>query len=183
MQSGGFEQNEERCIVRPRSDYINDEKCIIKSRYGTLNSTTCSVCGGKARRLDAKFCRVCGHNLREDYAPVDGLRASYNFRHQVDKQQVLPLKPNEMENLFAKNRNGAASTATAFVVYSLVPYLGILFCPGALMFGGIGLAISLQRPQLGGRRSATYSLLLGSIVFVIQILLWWLLSIVPELNK
>ena len=32
-----------------------------------------------------------------------------------------------------------ASTARAFATYSLVPYLGILFCPGALLVGGFGI--------------------------------------------
>jgi hypothetical protein len=156
---------------------------FVMPRYRTINLTVCAVCSEKARRLNAKFCAVCGHNLREDYAPLDALKASYNLRSRTAKRDISPPKSNEMRKLFAEDHNGAASTAMAFTVYSLVPYLGILFCPGALVFGSIGLAVSFQKPQLGGRQSATYSLLLGSIILAIQILLWWLLYIVPELNK
>jgi hypothetical protein len=179
----GFEQDEERCIVRPRYDYVFDERCVVMPRYHTINSTVCSICSAHARRPQAKFCAVCGHNLRQEYEPLDTLRASYSLRSQSAKRAVSQSISNEMRKLFTEDRNGAATTAMAFMIYSLVPYLGILFCPGTLVFGGIGLAISFQKPQLGGRQSSTYSLLLGLIILVVQMLLWWLLYIVPELNK
>jgi hypothetical protein len=178
----GFEQDNEGCVVRPRHSVV-DERCIVMPRYRTINLTLCAVCSERARRPSAKFCAVCGHDLREDYAPLDALRASYNLRKQTVKPDVSPPKSNMKDELFLENHNSAASIAMAFIVYSLVPYLGILFCPGALVFGGIGLAVSFQKPQLGGRQSSTYSLLLGLIILAIQVLLWWLLYIVPELNK
>ena len=73
--------------------------------------------------------------------------------------------------------------ASAFVVYSLVPYLGILFCPGALLMGGIGVFISHRKPYLGGGRTSVYSIALSLIILAVQILLWWLLYLIPELGK
>jgi hypothetical protein len=159
----------------------HDEKEIFDGDIAA--SPNCSVCGGAARRDEAKFCAVCGHDLREGYAPLDVLRASYNLRET--KQKTIVSRPNNVQvnRLFEENVNGASTTAMACVVYSLVPYLGILFCPGALLLGGIGLAVSYQKPQLGGRQTATYSILLGTVVFGIQILLWWLLYIIPELGR
>lgn len=152
---------------------------------GIVEPLICPACGATAGRKTAKFCSVCGQDLREDYAPLDALRASYNLREKPKKPNLpTPIpKSNEIKKLFVENKNNASSTAMAFVVYSLVPYLGILFCPGALLMGSVGLLVSFQKPQLGGRQTATYSLLLGSIVLAIQVLLWWLLYIIPELGK
>ena len=153
-------------------------------RYRSINPMVCPICSERARRLNAKFCAICGHNLSEDYAPLDSLKASYNLRKQMLRQEISsPSKINAASKLFAADGNSSAATAMAFMTYSLVPYLGILFCPGAIVFGGIGLAISFQKPWLGGRRNAAYSLLLGSFILAIQILLWRLLYIIPELNK
>lgn len=141
----------------------------------------CSACGANANRLSAKFCAVCGKILNQDYAPLDALWSSYNLQQRAKSQKIE--KQPEVKELFEKPRNGAAATAMAFVVYSLVPYLGILFCPGAILMGGIGLAVSYQKPQLGGRQTATYSICLGAIISAIQVLLWWLLYLIPELKR
>ncbi len=139
----------------------------------------CSACGAETRRDAAKFCRVCGKLLLEDYQPLDTLRASYrlqgkNFQFEEKK---------EVTDLFEENKNSASATASAFVVYSLVPYLGILFCPGAFVMGGIGVFVSYRKPYLGGGRTSVYSIVLSVIIFAIQILLWWLLYIIPELGR
>ena len=142
----------------------------------------CSACGANANRDAAKFCGVCGKIMNQDYAPLDALWASYNLQSRSESQKIE--KPQqEIKELFQKPGNGAAATAMAFVVYSLVPYLGILFCPGAILMGGIGLAVSYKKPQLGGRQTATYSICLGAIITAIQVLLWWLLYLIPELKR
>jgi hypothetical protein len=78
--------------------------------------------------------------------------------------------------------SGAASTAFAFVTYALVPYLGILFCPGALLFGGVGLLRAWRTPQEGRAavRASALSIALGLLVLCAQLLLWWILYKVPE---
>src|ERR671917_362144 len=60
-----------------------------------------------------------------------------------------------------RNSNAAAGVALAFVTYSLVPYLGILFCPGALVMGGVRLLRAQRAPHVGGRRAAATSVVLG----------------------
>ncbi len=177
-------QINENCVVQPRSRILK-ERCVVMPRNQNSDEPlTCAVCSQPANRVKAKFCAVCGHELREDYAPLDMLRASYNLRRNPSlKQNVSSSKQMETSNLFNSNHNSASSTATAFVVYSLVPYLGILFCPGALVLGCVGLMVSYHKPQLGGRQTAIYNLLLGSFVLAVQVLLWWLLYIVPELKR
>ncbi len=81
------------------------------------------------------------------------------------------------------NHNGASTTALAFVTYALVPYLGILFCPGALVFGSIGLVRAIRAPHVGGRRTSVTSIVLGVVILGAQLVLWWILYKVPEWSR
>lgn len=74
----------------------------------------------------------------------------------------------------------ASATARAFATYSLVPYLGILFCPGAVLFGSIGLIRSYRSPQSNERTSFYLSILAGLLLLITQLLLWWAMYKVPE---
>ncbi|HYG81367.1 MAG TPA: hypothetical protein VD861_13310, partial [Pyrinomonadaceae bacterium] len=112
----------------------------------------CPGCGARARRADARFCSACGRRLDETYLPADALRASYSPQRPrpasrgVGRGRNKPIK-NSMASIHpAQNTNGASTTALAFVTYSLVPYLGILFCPGAVLMGGVGLYHSYRAP-------------------------------------
>ncbi len=134
-------------------------------------SVSCPACGTSITRDFAKFCRVCGKLLLEEYQPLDALRASY----RLQGKSFQAAEKEESGELFAENRNSASLTATAFVVYSLVPYLGILFCPGAFLMGGIGAFAAYRNPSLGGGRSSVYSIVLSATIFAVQILLWWLI--------
>ena len=149
--------------------------------YPLSTETVCSACGTEAIRLNAKFCPVCGKLLREDYQPLDNLRASYRLQGQFFL--VENAKREEITNLFPKNENSISETAWACLVYSFVPYLGILFVPLAFSVGLVGIAVSLQKPNLGGRKLALVSVSLSFVVLIIQIFLWWLLYFIPELGK
>jgi hypothetical protein len=154
---------------------------IMSTAKITTETLICLACGTHATRDVAKFCRVCGKLLLEDYEPLDTLRSSYRLQGKAFQFKEKPKK--EIANLFEENKNSASEMASAFVVYSLVPYLGILFCPGALLMGGIGVFVSYRKPYLGGGKTSVYSVALSFIIFVIQILLWWLLYLIPELGK
>ena len=78
--------------------------------------------------------------------------------------------------------SGLAATARAFATYSLVPYLGIVFCPGAVLLGTLGVVRSYraqQMPEESFRRVCYASTIIGVVVLAIQLLLWWLLYQVP----
>lgn len=62
----------------------------------------------------------------------------------------------------------------------MVPYLGILFCPGAVVMGAVGLAKYYRDRKFGGRDTSYLSILLGSLMLLTQIALWWILYKVPE---
>jgi hypothetical protein len=82
--------------------------------------------------------------------------------------------------MLADQPNGLAATARAFATYSLVPYLGILFCPGAVVVGTVGIFRSYSSPQMAAARTACYlSAAIGVVVSIAQLLLWWILYQVP----
>jgi len=82
--------------------------------------------------------------------------------------------------------SNVAATARAFATYSLVPYLGILFCPGAVLVGSFGIVRS-YRSRLSvdeSSRTVCYlSVLVGIVILVVQLLLWWILYKVPMWAK
>jgi hypothetical protein len=141
----------------------------------------CAACGTEARRGNAKFCLVCGKLLREDYQPLDTLRASYRLQGQ--SFLIENARREEVINLFKQNENSVSQMAWACFVYSLVPYLGILFIPFTFLVGGFGYFVSLRQPNLGGRKLALVSFGLSFAVLAVQVFLWWLLYIIPELAR
>ena len=76
--------------------------------------------------------------------------------------------------------NDITATARAFATYSLVPYLGILFCPGAVVVGTVGVVRSYSSPERRVARTTCYvSTAVGVVVLIAQLLLWWILYQVP----
>ena len=141
----------------------------------------CVACGAETEREFAKFCRVCGKFLPEDYQPLDMLRASNRLHGKAivfEKKRI-----EKAENLFEINENGISQTAWACFVYSLVPYIGIIFIPLTIAVGIFGVSISYQKPWLGGRKLSLASLSLSFVVLAVQIFLWWLLYIIPTLGR
>lgn len=72
-----------------------------------------------------------------------------------------------------------AATARAFATYSLVPYLGILFCPGAVVIGSLGIVESYRARDSEYRLACYISMIVGLLVLAGQSLLWWILYKVP----
>jgi hypothetical protein len=80
-------------------------------------------------------------------------------------------------------QDNAVTTARAFATYALVPYLGILFCPGALVMGSVGV-VNSYRSRGTARRSASYStMVVATIELAAQLTLWWILYKVPEWSQ
>jgi len=93
-------------------------------------------------------------------------------KYQVPSTKNKTQSTNAMNNLTA--------TARAFAIYSLVPYLGILFCPGAVVVGTVGVVRSYRSaPPSEGRVACYASTAIGAVVLVVQLLLWWILYRVP----
>jgi len=79
--------------------------------------------------------------------------------------------------------SGLAGTARAFATYSLVPYLGIVFCPGAVLLGTVGVVRSYRTQPITGEstRGIYYAtVIVGVIVLAVQLLLWRILYQAPQ---
>ncbi len=161
---------------------------------GTMQ-LSCPACGTGARRISARFCSTCGRALdRLGYRPADSLRASYH-QHRARiavspaaapkwvRARRKPLRAGTASQkvIFPHNVNAATATALAFLLYSLVPYFGILFCPGAIVMGGIGLFQMRGAPTEACRPASAFVILTGLLLFCVQALLWLLLYRVPQL--
>ena len=155
---------------------------------------SCPACGTGARRISARFCSTCGRAFDKlGYRPSDSLRASYHqHRARIAVKNAAPKrvrtgrKPARATTashklVFPHSINAATATAFAFVLYSLVPYFGILFCPGAIVMGGIGLFQTRRSPAEAGRHASAFAILTGLLLFCAQGLLWLLLYRVPQL--
>lgn len=155
----------------------------------------CPACGTRVRRVEARFCATCGRTLDESgYLPADSIRASYHLPRRPQRRHAraansfsmsdITLRPQSKSAgrtlLPAQNQNTASAIALAFATYALVPYLGILFCPGAIVAGSIGLFSSYRAPRQAGFRVSLFSVFAGLIVFGAQIFLWWILYKIPE---
>ncbi len=144
-----------------------------------INNRTCQACGARAQRRFAKYCLDCGKKLWEDYQPLDNLRSSYRLQNQKFRDQTLT----ETVLLLKKSKNAALELAWAFLVYSMVPYLGILFTPGAIFMSSVGAIKAYRGSQMEDLKSALFNITLSLVIFGVQFLLWWLFYIIPELGK
>lgn len=153
-----------------------------KPRYPQtkIRKRICAACGAEARRINAKYCLVCAKLLKEDYQPLDSYRSSHRLQGQ--SFLVENAKGEEITDLFAREENTVSQTAWACFVYSMVPYLGILFIPFTFIIGSFGVAVSYRQPHLGGRKLALSSMGMSLPILIIQLIFWWLLYIIPELS-
>ncbi len=168
MENGKWKMENERSEKMRRTLSVNH-----------FSLKNCPACGAKISRETAQFCNVCGKLLSEEYQPLDNLRASYNLQGKSFDFKLA--ETSDDENLFGENKNAAAQTAWACFVYSLVPYLGILFIPLTFAVSVIGYRKAVLCPHLGGRQMSAASFYLSFVVLSLQILLWWLLYYIPKI--
>ena len=74
--------------------------------------------------------------------------------------------------LFDSEGNAAAAIALVLVFSALVPYIGILFCPFAIIAGGFGLFEAWAVRHAGGARLAACCIVFGFVIAGAQVLLW-----------
>ena len=74
--------------------------------------------------------------------------------------------------LFEEKKPLAGSAVWACVVYSLVPFVGVVFVPFIFGFGAITV--------LKGERTSIRAMAAGVVILIVQLALWWLLYAVPK---
>jgi hypothetical protein len=150
----------------------------------------CPACGAAARRNDARFCATCGRGLRERaYAPADSLFASYHQqRHRPSAlfepantavaaatAPAVSTRGAKQRRVFDSEGNTSAAIALVLTCSSLVPFVGILFCPFAVFAGGFGLFEAWATPRAGGARLATCCVGFALLIAGAQVLLFQLI--------
>jgi hypothetical protein len=140
---------------------------------------SCPVCGAARNRESARFCAACGQDLSTDYAPAGSLQASY-YR----QRQRLPAAVGqpELPARWFSREDGLTALAFAFVTFSVVPFLGILFCPVALLLGICCFARRKTHARTGLGPPAV-AIALTVVVSTVQIGLWWMLTHVPGAGR
>jgi len=171
-------------MEKERSKMENSRSGEGRGRFPAFDSRVstedvCSACGSIAMRSGANYCLVCGKNLGEDYKPLDTIRSAHHLQGKSFLLENSETK--QVADLFERNENGVSQTAWACFVYSLVPYLGILFIPFTLVVGSAGVAFSYKHPRAGGRKLALVSIGLSFFVLLLQVFLWWLLYVIPDI--
>jgi hypothetical protein len=148
----------------------------------------CPACSACARRTNAHFCATCGRGLQiVDYLPTDTLRASYHHQyyhpplmpgHASHRSCVMRPAPRPPVKRERTPIDGPTRLALAFVTYALVPYLGIVMCPGAVVLGSVGLLRARHAPA--HRSTAARCVVRGLVIFGAQLFLWWVLLQIPQ---
>lgn len=91
--------------------------------------------------------------------------------------------PNEQAGLFEESEPFEQSTAWACVVYSLVPFVGILFTLPAVVLGIRELLNARFAGNSHAVRSRIFAIVTGVVVLAAQLVLWWLLYHIPTLDR
>ena len=116
--------------------------------------------------------------MSEGFQPLDAIRSSY----RLQRRELPTAHAEQVDHLFQPARSSIADTAWACTVYSMVPYLGILFVPVALAVSGFGYLTARNEPERSDSDSTLIPAGLSLILLAIQIFLWWLLYIIPEIG-
>lgn len=144
------------------------------ARKDAGKETLCTACGTENLAGLAE-CQVCGKRIADGFHPLDTIRSSYNLQ---GKRLTAPAN----EDLFPSVHSPISETAWACTVYSMVPYLGILFIPIAIAIGGFGYLTSRRTADGAGGRMALISVGVSGALLVVQIVFWWLLYLIPEIG-
>ena len=101
-------------------------------------------------------------------------RGSRAFTRQKEIR-TLAAQPHQQKPI-SETESLRSSLAWACTVYSLVPYLGILFIPFTVVFSGV------ERARADANRRALIPLALSVPILAGQLTLWWLLYLIPEIG-
>jgi hypothetical protein len=136
----------------------------------------CPACGNSTLNA-AEVCSVCDKLLSEGFQPLDAIKSSHRMQR---KRFNFPEPTGPGQQLFDSERSLASDPAFACMVYSMVPYIGIVFTPLAIVLGLRSYLLSRRRSDSEQERQALFCIGGSILVLGIQIFLWWLLYFIPE---
>ena len=98
------------------------------------------------------------------------------------KQLNVFSSPADAISLFDDGSPLVSSSAWACTVYSMVPYLGILFIAPALLLSGLAFLRAQQNEERSEVRNAMIAATVSVLLLAVQLVLWWLLYLIPEIG-
>ena len=141
---------------------------------------SCPACGAVVTRSADGSCGVCGKLLREGFQPLDAIRSSH--RMQRARLNMPDMVPADSIVLYDEHRTLVSNTAWACTVYSMVPYIGVVFILPAFLTGGFSYFRASGHDKTEEQRQAMICIGTSFLVLSIQLVLWWLLYLIPELG-
>lgn len=138
--------------------------------------SACPACGSMLATESHEVCAVCGKRLSEGFQPLDVIRSTYGLQGKGLASSTGP------SGLFEERVSLTSNMAWACTVYSMVPYLGILFLPLAFVMGGLRYAAGRRQNDAAETRTALTCIVVSLALLGAQIILWWLLYIIPEIG-
>lgn len=179
--------------TEPRTQQRDDDAAIDLTLTQAV-LPVCPACGARARRAAASFCHTCGRAFALDagYMPADALRASYHLQREIARPSLRVrhksdayaresvMRHGRAKLPFAPAYNSAAALALAAIVYALIPFLGIIFCPGAIVCGGLGAVRARRLFAMDGWRASLFSICAAVLIFCAQVWLWMMLRNIPH---
>lgn len=153
---------------------------VTSTQNRSGSNPQCPACGSETVESGLrKLCDVCGKLLSEGFQPLDAIRSSHKMqRRGLDFQATA----DKATSLFEHDEPLTSRVAWACTVYSMVPYLGVIFVPFALLLGSFDYVKDRRGRVPGSGRSAIVPLALSVFVLAVQILLWSLLYIIPKIG-
>lgn len=146
-----------------------------KEKKVSATGRACAACGQVGNRLTARYCSACGQDLNSDFSPARSLMASY-YQQRTRALAVVGRVEPALGTI--AREDGLTAFAFAFVTFSVVPFLGIMFCPIALLFSVCCFARRTTHARTELTKPAV-AIALTLVISVAQIGLWWMLVQVP----
>lgn len=106
---------------------------------------------------EARFCAQCGAKLASDRAAVLDIEEEDAADGGGAVETLIPYK------------NAKALSAYYFGIFSLIPGLGLVLGPMALIFGIFGIRHSSLNPRARGTGHAVVGTILGLLTFILNV--------------
>jgi len=135
------------------------------------NRPYCPDCGYELSGLAGDQCPECGASLPAEFIATQESPAA------GQAPTVQPAPPSIRRTGFKRlmpMENHQALTAYYVAVASLIPLLGIILGPAAIVYGIEGIRHARQQPQHHGKTHATFGIIVGSATTIFNLCGWWL---------
>ena len=135
------------------------------------NRPYCPDCGYELSGLAGDQCPECGATLPAEFIAA---HASPATEQAPTAEPAPPSVPRTGFKRLVPMENRQALAAYYVGVASLIPILGIILGPAAIVYGIEGIRHARQQPAHHGKTHATFGIIVGSATTIFNLCGWWL---------